>query len=364
MLGIIALGFVIYLIYTWRKKTKIRRLRKQERKLQKKLSKIDYDSFRYGPVEYELKDIRHQIYLEELKGNGSLEEESKSKSSSKKEKIKKGIVIFFVLGLLGGLLELFGISKSNPKSTETSTTTAVDSTNSIAESSNSTTVTSAQTSIETTISTVTEKTIDNSIEKYNTLIFNNYYAINGVADFEKEIPEAGKISTGRHDSKGRPSYVIAHLNYDIVSKAKGNKRHRIDEEPPGWQKNEKVTINDPSGKKYNGYFYNRSHLLATSLGGSETTDNFITGTRTQNVGINNHGGMAYTEEKVRNYFKNPTENTVIYEAIPIYKDDEKVARFVKVNVKSSDGVINEQVIVSNTAYGWEINYMTGDYKEK
>lgn len=363
MLGIITLGFLIYLIYIWRKKTKIRRLRKQERKLLKKLSKIDYDSFRYGPIEYELKEIRHQIYLEQLNGNGSLEEVSKSKNSSKKEKIKKGIVIFFILGLLGGLLELLGISKSNTKTTETSTT-VINSTNSTEEISNSTTVTSTQTSAETTTTTVTEKVVDNSIEKYSALIFNNYYVVNGVADFEKEIPEVGKILTGRHDSKGRPSFVIAHLNYDIVSKAKGKKRNRIDEEPPGWQKNEKVTINDPSGKKYNGYFYNRSHLLATSLGGSETTDNFITGTRTQNVGINNHGGMAYTEEKVRNYFKNPTENTVIYEAIPIYKDDEKVARFVKVNVKSSDGSINEQVIVSNTAYGWEINYMTGDYKEK
>ena len=103
-------------------------------------------------------------------------------------------------------------------------------------------------------------------------------------------------------------------------------------------------------------------MLADSLGGSATKENLITGTRTQNVGIKNKGGMAYTEEKARQFFKSPTNATLVYEVIPQYKGSEIVPRTVVVNIKSSDGTINERVVVDNSATGYAIDYLTGDWR--
>ena len=72
---------------------------------------------------------------------------------------------------------------------------------------------------------------------------------------------------------------------------------------------------------YRGYLYNKSHLLAWSLGGDMQTHNVILGTRAQNVGTNNQrdpGGMAYTEALTRNYLNSHRDDAVAYQAIPVY----------------------------------------------
>ena len=87
--------------------------------------------------------------------------------------------------------------------------------------------------------------------------------------------------------------------------ASGSERERDDMlDPAGWDDNEKVSIELVGGRVYHGYLFNRSHLLAKSLGSTETLANLITATRTQNVGSNNAGGtgmggMAYTEQLAR-----------------------------------------------------------------
>jgi DNA-entry nuclease len=72
-------------------------------------------------------------------------------------------------------------------------------------------------------------------------------------------------------------------------------------DPVGWGENRIVSIKLYNGKKYKGYLWNRSHLIADSLGGKAIRKNLITGTRMQNVGANDGtGGMAYTERKAVN----------------------------------------------------------------
>ena len=102
--------------------------------------------------------------------------------------------------------------------------------------------------------------------------------------------------------------------------------------------------------------YNRSHLIADSLGGKATKENAITGTRTQNVGEDNRGGMAYMETILREFFKHKTDVTVYYQVKPLYNGNELLPRSVEVNVKASDGSIDQKIIVYNTANGYNIDY--------
>jgi DNA-entry nuclease len=117
-------------------------------------------------------------------------------------------------------------------------------------------------------------------------------------------------------------------------------------------------------KVYHGYFYNRSHLVADSLGGAPSKKNLITGTRMQNVGDNSAhpGGMAYAESKVRSYMKQHQNVTTAYYVQPVYQGDEIVPRGVTIDMRSSDNHIDEHVIVWNYANGHTIDYHTGAWQ--
>nr|WP_277592651.1 DNA/RNA non-specific endonuclease [Streptococcus intermedius] len=124
--------------------------------------------------------------------------------------------------------------------------------------------------------------------------------------------------------------------------------------------NIKVQLTLKNGRIRNGYLFDRSHLIADSLGGRPFRNNLITGTRTQNVGNNDKkGGMQYIENKVLNYIKQHPKVHVYYKATPIYHGTELLPRTVIVAALSSDGAIDETVCVYNTANGFTINYQTG-----
>lgn len=115
---------------------------------------------------------------------------------------------------------------------------------------------------------------------------------------------------------------------------------------------------------YRGYIYNKSHLLAWSLGGSMDSDNIVLGTRAQNVGTNNNndpGGMAYAETKVRNFLYNHQDEVVFYKAIPEYVGNELVPRGVQVQAQSikDPKALTINVWTFNTQAGAAINYTTG-----
>lgn len=207
-------------------------------------------------------------------------------------------------------------------------------------------------------------TIANS--NYDELQFTDYYAVNGEADIVYDVPTAGEIVYGELDNLNRPTYVIANLNYRTVFQARKRGRLPIKIDPIGWNSNnDKVEIKERNGQIYHGYFYNRSHMLADSLGGKPIYENLITGTRTQNVGIKNQGGMAYTEIKAREFFVKETDEKLIYQVRNIYNGNDLLPRYVLVDIKSTDGKIDEQVVVDNSANGFVIDYSNGSYsKEK
>lgn len=190
----------------------------------------------------------------------------------------------------------------------------------------------------------------------------NYIKVIGKAKTSKV--KKGKIVYSKLDKYKRPGKVKGCITYQMVKKSAGW-REDITVNPAGWPtKNFKASIPLYNGKTYNGWFWNRSHLIADSLGGKAIKENLITGTRMQNVSANDGtGGMAYTERKAVNWIYKHKKGTVYYAATPVYKSNEKIPRSVIVDIKTSDGTINERVIVYNAAKQYKIDYKTGKVKQ-
>ena len=191
-----------------------------------------------------------------------------------------------------------------------------------------------------------------------------YYSVIGPAEF-KNIPAEGEIVYSELDDLGRTHSVSANISQQMIQERIGV-RIPFEEgcDPSGWGNNEEVDIVCPDNTVYHGYFWNRSHLLANALGGDAERHNLITGTRMQNVGSNDEGipgGMSYIETKLRYWFYDHPEGTALFEATPLYYQDELIPRAIEVNVLTSDAFINEHVIVYNACKGYEIDYASGQF---
>ncbi len=134
-------------------------------------------------------------------------------------------------------------------------------------------------------------------------------------------------------------------------------------DPAGWPAdNPEVSIVTPDGGTYQGYFWNRSHLVADALGGDPIAENLVIGTRMQNVGANDgQGGMLYVETLARDWLAaHPSaDDRLCYRAEAIYRGAEPIPRAVRVDVLSGDGSIDGEWIVFNAAKGYAIDYATG-----
>ena len=190
----------------------------------------------------------------------------------------------------------------------------------------------------------------------------NYVLELGPADIG-EIPAAGTIVYGKLDYLGRTTAAAGNITKALrdAGSANGHDDFASGEDPSGWpSSNPKVSIAAPHGKTYNGYLWNRSHLIADSLGGQAIRVNAITGTRMQNVGANDgksSGGMAYCEWQARDWLDSHPDGTLYYRATPMYLGEELIPRSVVVDMKSSDGSIDKMVLVYNAAKGFDIDYM-------
>lgn len=199
---------------------------------------------------------------------------------------------------------------------------------------------------------------------FNEKTYPDFYKVIGKAKIEKNI-DPGKIIYSGFDNKNRTLSVYANLTNSNFKYGQRPRKNINDINPSGWSENKEVIINFIDGTTYRGWFYNRSHLLAHSLGGDDEDYNLITGTRPQNVGKNNRkGGMQYTETLAYNYLANNKNGVIYYSATPNYTKDELVPRTVTVNIKSDDDSIDQCVIIYNVAPGYAIDYATGNFTKK
>lgn len=191
----------------------------------------------------------------------------------------------------------------------------------------------------------------------------DYYRVLGPAVVTDE-PAPGEARYDGLDALGRAGTVTATVTYEMMEAGSAREREDIsDIRPAGWGHNEEVDIPMPDGTSYHGYLYNRSHLLAKSLGGVDAAENLVTGTRTQNVGDNKgqDGGMAYAEGLARTWLRENPDGTVYYRAEPVYVGSELLPRSVLVDVRSSDGALDLEVEVFNAAAGYDIDYASGTF---
>lgn len=96
------------------------------------------------------------------------------------------------------------------------------------------------------------------------------------------------------------------------------------------------------------------------------THNVTLGTRSQNVGSGQDGGMGYPESEVREAVQNNKNAKIYYQARPVYKDKELVPRGTHVRAYSvnDDGkTLNLNVWVFNTQNGVKLNYENGEWQE-
>lgn len=213
----------------------------------------------------------------------------------------------------------------------------------------------------------------------------NYYRIiEGHVSIDYSI-KAGNVHYDGKDALGRTGRAVANITADMVAESAGWRASFASDADTisGWGHNFKASVTLPNGKSYNGYFWNRSHLIADSLGGynhvynangvldkdasKSEAQNLICGTRMQNVGTNNaggsgYGGMAYFERMVVDYLESHPDCSVWYSATPLYEGDELVPRSVLMEIKSCDGGIDVVAEVFNAANAseYKIDYMTGE----
>lgn len=189
----------------------------------------------------------------------------------------------------------------------------------------------------------------------------NYVRLVGPACVPDDLGP-GEVRYSGVDALGRVGRVEARITYEMMSVGSSRERATNVPDPAGWGHNAKAEVELPDGRLYHGWFWNRSHLLAKSLGGSDGAENLICGTRMQNVGANDgQGGMAMVETACRAWLRDYPDQTISYVATPLYRDGEVIPRSVVVDARSSDGVLDEEVEVYNCAKGYEIDYVTGSF---
>ncbi|QRY42308.1 DNA/RNA non-specific endonuclease (plasmid) [Microbacterium hominis] len=201
----------------------------------------------------------------------------------------------------------------------------------------------------------------------------DYYAVLGAAQRLYVPAAAGDVEYCPVDGLGRATCAYGELTSMQRRDAQARGRQEIAVDPAGWGRNGSVVIPAApalhGSEAYKGWLFNRSHLVADSLGGAAIAANLVTGTRTQNVGSTKRageyaGGMAYAEQIARTYLDTGAGDScpLYYAATPVYQGDELLPRSVLVDLRSCDGAaVDERVKVSNTAYGWSIDYRHGTF---
>lgn len=197
----------------------------------------------------------------------------------------------------------------------------------------------------------------------------NYYWDAGPAKIQSSNVNIGDIQYSV-DTEGRSSLAIGKLTYKMWKDSAGSRQGEPLDPPQGWPYNPKVAIKyEMTNRTYHGYMYNRSHSIADSLAGDKTyTDasNFTTGTRPQNVGANQKGGMRAAEILVEDYWKSNVDSAqyVDYQVLPVYNENETLPRGTIVDIKSSDGKLDKRLVIINDVEQYVIDYNSGKFTRK
>ena len=158
------------------------------------------------------------------------------------------------------------------------------------------------------------------------------------------------------DSLGRAGIAVGCLGPETLPTTD---RKDPSYDPTGW-----IQASYSGSVVTGGQIWNRSHLIAWSLGSDSSKLNLVTGTP-----YFNQIGMVKFENMVRDYIKE-TGNHVLYRVVPVFVGDELVCRGVTIEAFSiednggrdtsdeSDGICFN-VFIHNVNPGINIDYATG-----
>ena len=175
----------------------------------------------------------------------------------------------------------------------------------------------------------------------------------------------GQVSYCDLDSAGRAQCARTVLTPSSYAETQKPPRRPISVSPAGWpSSNPEVQVGDG----YHGRFWSRTNLLPVSLGGEQIAKNLFTGVRTQEVGLRSNwkGELAHAEESAREYLTSQKDDScpLYYQVMVVYEGDEMIPRMTQIDILSCDGAVDVHREVYNTAPGWDIDYSTGEIKEK
>lgn len=128
-------------------------------------------------------------------------------------------------------------------------------------------------------------------------------------------------------------------------------------QPTGWHNNSAGNL-----------VYNRGHLIAYSLTGGidQRTGRFRAGALgDQDNPRNLFTETDFTNEILQTYYEAQVRHAieqgkhVVYQATPIFRGDEKMARGINLQALSTDGTLNFNVFLFNVEPGVDFNYQTG-----
>lgn len=212
-------------------------------------------------------------------------------------------------------------------------------------------------------STQTIPARNDSYTDWDVEYYPDYYRLVGRAVVDVEVP-AGEIWYAPLDRLGRTVRAVGTIDAKMMEEGIARERQSLQgNDPSGWGHNAETDIPLPEGDVYHGHFWNRSHLIAKSLGGSDEVNNLVCATRMENVGPRDgRGGMSYPESLARNWLSKHPDGTLYYSVMPIYHGNELVCRSVIVDVRSSDGELDLQFEIFNAALGHTIDYATGEFE--
>lgn len=186
------------------------------------------------------------------------------------------------------------------------------------------------------------------------------YNLPNFTDSEKNNTET-YYEYSKLDKNGRCGEVLTCIGRNTLKTQERGEIGRI--LPSGWHS---IKADDVDG----GWLYNRSHLIASCLGGpcgrdgeseDELKRNLITGTRYMNV-----EGMEHFELMIRDYIYE-TDNHVLYRVTPVYKGNNLVASGVQMEAYSIEDCgtgITFNVFCYNVQPGYEIDYATGNARKE
>lgn len=191
------------------------------------------------------------------------------------------------------------------------------------------------------------------------------------SDAEKQRTDSFE-SYSELDGLGRCSTAFANIGRDLMPTKPRGEIGSV--RPSGWHtvKYDNVDGNclDPShqskiddkGRRPTKYLYNRCHLIGYQLSGENANEkNLITGTRYLNI-----EGMLPFENMVADYVRE-TGNHVLYRVVPVYRENDLVARGVRMeawSVEDQGKGICFNVFCYNVQPGIQIDYATGESWKK